>query len=61
MILNTSIQEKKISAVALSYNKLHAFLRNFWHVLNEDPFTDAPHIKFLCDVLEELRKGDHCP
>jgi predicted phage terminase large subunit-like protein len=58
MGLSTStLSERTSKAVQDSHNSLHAFLRNFWHVLNEDPFTDAPHIKFLCDVLEDYAKA----
>lgn len=28
---------------------------NFWSVLNADPFVDGPHIKYLCDHLQDYK------
>ena len=53
----TAIRGRHIAAATLSYNSLHGFLRNFWTVLNEDPFTDAPHIGYLCGVLEDYARA----
>lgn len=51
------LQERTIKAVQASYNHLYSFLRNFWHIINEDPFIDAPHIRYLCNHLEDYAKA----
>lgn len=35
-----------------SSKSLYVFLRNFWHILNEDEFQDNWHIKAVCDELQ---------
>ena len=53
----TSTSPTKARAIQASYNSLYWFLRNFWSVLNEDPFQDAPHIRYLCDALEDYARA----
>lgn len=45
---------------------LYTFLRNFWSVLNHDPFIDNWHIKAICDELQRygeqvIRQEDALP
>jgi len=49
--------EREKEAAKQSLLSLYAFLRNFWGVVNSEPYVDNFHIRYICDVLTEYGRA----
>lgn len=54
MTLIDLAQIKTDTEFHLYSDSLYEFLKGFWEIYSEDPFQDNWHIKYLCDLAQEM-------